>query len=418
MSMLDPTLRSTRGLMRRAALTISAALAFMGGAAWAQTEITFWHSMDSATETVDALVEAFHASQDEVRVDARMIGAYSEANTRLLAAFGGPDEPVLFQAEIGFLPRLVAEGATQPLTDLVDALPETLVNDFVPGLWAYGEFAGERHGLPWNSSTPVMYWNVDALRRAGIEPPTTWAEFEAAADALTSRQAQGVVFVGDSWLFEMMVLSRNGRLTDERGVPTLDSPEALAALTLLDELERRGSLAFFGANETTPAILGFVRTRSLVAFASIANWPDIRRFSVAFDMTAGPVPMEPGGAVPLGGAQLVVMTNATPAEREAAFQFWEFLMEPENLATWVEGSYYIPVRQSVVPLLDAFYAEVPGRGAALVQLDAAIPRPRIPEFEAMRGILDDMMEKVLRGRMTPEEALAEAQARALAEVAR
>ena len=197
-----------------------------------------------------------------------------------------------------------------------------------------------------------------------------------------------------------------------------EQAEALRALTLLDELEARGSLAFFGANESTPAILGFVRTRSLMAFASIANWPDIRRFSVAFDVTAGPVPMAPGGAVPLGGAQLVVMGNATAEERDAAFAFWSWLAEPEQLATWVEGSYYIPVRHSVVPLLDAFYAEDPGRAAALSQLELAIPRPRIPEFDAMRGILDEMMERVLRGRTSPEDALAEAQRQALAEVNR
>jgi len=390
----------------------------VGTSGVAQTEVTFWHSMDSAVETVDALVEAFNASQDEVRVDARFIGSYAEAQTRLLAAYGSADEPVLFQAEIAFFPRLVAEGAVQPLTSLTNGLPADVVNDFVPGLWAYGELDGERYGLPWNSSTPVMYWNVDALRRAGVEPPTTWEAFEATVDALTSRQAQGFVFVGDSWLFEMMVLSLGGRLVDENGVPTLDSAEALRALTLLDELEARGSLAFFGANESTPAILGFVRTRSLMAFASIANWPDIRRFSVAFDVTAGPVPMAPGGAVPLGGAQLVVMGNATAEERDAAFAFWSWLAEPEQLATWVEGSYYIPVRHSVVPLLDAFYAEDPGRAAALSQLELAIPRPRIPEFDAMRGILDEMMERVLRGRTSPEEALAEAQRQALAEVNR
>jgi len=335
-----------------------------------------------------------------------------------LAAYGSNDEPVMFQAEIGFFPRLVAEGAVQNLNELTASVPPALVDDIIPGLWSYGELDGVRYGLPWNASTPVLYWNVDALRRAGVEPPSTWDAFEQAVDALTSRQAQGAVFVGDSWLFEMMVLSLGGRLVDDEGVPTLDTPEALRALTLLDELEQRGSLAFFGANETTPAILGFVRTRSLMAFASIANWPDIRRFSVAFDVTAGPVPMAPGGVVPLGGAQLVVMANASAEEREAAFTFWRWLMEPEQVAQWVRDSYYVPVRDAARPLLEDFYAAQPGRAAALSQLELAIPRPRIPEFDAMRGILDAMMERVLRGRTSPEDALAEAQRQALLEVNR
>lgn len=403
--------RSPRGPI--AALAASLMWAWLLGSAAAQTTIPFWHSMDSAEEAVNELAAAFNASQAEYVVEPRYVGAYAEAQTRLIAAFGSEDEPVLFQAEIGFFPRLVGDGAVQDLSPLMETLDPEFVSDFLPGLWDYGVLDGRRFGLPWNMSTPVLYYNVDALRRAGLEPPTTWPEFVAAAEALTSRRAQGIVFVGDSWLFEMIVLSLGGRLADADGNPTLDSPEAIQALTLLDDLERAGALAFFGADETTPAILGFVRTRSLMAFASISNWPDVSRFSVAFELTAGPVPLSEGGAVPLGGAQLVVMGGASDAERDGAFAFWRFLMEPDNLASWIEASYYIPIRRSVTPLLEDFYAEEPGRGASLSQLEIAIPRPRTPDFDRWRVLLDDAMEQALRGRATPEEALAEAQRAAL-----
>jgi sn-glycerol 3-phosphate transport system substrate-binding protein len=369
--------------------------------------------MDTAEEAVNELVAAFNASQDAYRIEPRYVGAYAEAQTRLIAAFGSQDEPALFQAEIGFFPRLVGDGAVQDLTPLMETLPEGFAGDFLPGLWTYGELDGRRYGLPWNSSTPVLYYNVDALRRAGIDPPATWPEFVAAAQALTSRQAQGVVFVGDSWLFEMIVLSLGGRLADAEGNPTLDAPEALEALTMLDELERSGALAFFGADETTPAILGFVRTRSLMAFASISNWPDVSRFSVAFEMNAAPVPLAEGGAVPLGGAQLVVMANASDTQREGAFAFWRFLMEPANLASWIEASYYVPLRRSVLPLLSDFYAEAPGRDASRSQLEIAIPRPRTAEFDRWRVLIDEALERTLRGRTSPEQALADAQRAAL-----
>ncbi len=389
------------------------AVAALSGAATAQTTITFWHSMEGVEDTIDTLVERFHDVQDEVRVDARYVGGYAEAQTRLVAAFGTADEPVLFQAELGFFPRLVGDGALLDLSDLVTELPDDMVADFYPGAWGYGELEGGRYGLPWNVSTPVLYYNADALRQAGIAPPTTWDEFAAAAQALTSRTAQGAMFVGDSWLFEMMVLSRGGTLALEDGRPNLDGPEAVAALTMLRDLVRGRHLAFFGASESTPAILAFVRARSLMTFASIANWPDVRRFSVGFDLAAAPVPIAEGGRVPLGGAQLTVLRGATDAERRAAFVFWRFLVEPENLATWVETSYYIPVRRAALPLLDAFYAEDPNRAAALDQLELAVPRPRVASFNAWRGLLDEALERALRGNQSPEAALAEAQRRAL-----
>jgi len=399
--------------MNRSLTAIAAALLL--SAAGAQTTITFWHSMEGVEDTVVELVEAYHAAQSDVRVDVRYVGSYAEAQTRLVAAFGTGNEPVVFQAEIGFFPRLVGDGALQDLADLAATLPDEVVADFYPGLWGYGEFGDARYGLPWNASTPVMYYNADALRQAGIAPPTTWAEFASAAAALTTRASQGAMFVGDSWLFEMMVLSRGGVLALPDGTPNLDGPEAIAALTMLRELARARQLAFYGAAESTPAILSFVRTRNLMTFASIANWPDVRRFSIGFELAAAPVPLEDGGRVPLGGAQLVVMRGASEAQRLAAFDFWRFLVEPENLASWIEASYYIPVRRSAIPLLDDFYAADPNRAAALAQLELAVPRPRIPEFNAWRRLIDDALERTLRGNQTPQAALAEAQRRALEE---
>lgn len=398
-------------MLRR--LVVVALLAALASAAQARTTVTFWHSMESVRDTVDVLVAGFNAAQDAYHVDARYVGSYEEAQTRLIGAFGGADEPTLFQAEIGFLPQLVGDGAVQALDDLVADLPEPFVADFYDGLWTYGVFDGVRYGLPWNSSTPVMYFNGDALRRAGLEPPRSWDEFEASVRALSSRQAQGGMFVGDSWLFEMMVLSRGGELVLADGTPNFESPEALASLEMLQRLVRSGDLAFYGAGESTPAILTFIRTRTLLTFASIANWPEVRRFSVAFDVGAAPVPREVGGTVPLGGAKLVVMRNASAEERDGAFAFWRYLMEPEQLATWIEASYYIPVRRSVLPLLEDFYAADPNRAAALSQLEDAIPRPRLREFNAWRRILDDAMERSLRGNRAPADALAEAQRRAL-----
>lgn len=380
---------------------------------FAQTTITFWHSMEAVEDTVAALVDAFNSAQSDYRVEARYVGSYSEAQTRLIAAFGSADEPTLFQAEIAFFPRLVADGALQDLSSLVAALPSEFIADFYPGLWDYGELNGGRYGLPWNSSTPVMYYNASAFAQAGLAVPTTWEAFAETAAALTSRRAQGLVFVGDSWLFEMMVRSLGGELVLEDGTPDFESSEALEALTLLQQMTQQRHLAFFGSNESTPAILSFIRTRANMAFASIANWPEVRRFSIGFDIAAAPVPMRDGGSVPLGGAQLVVMRGATEAERTGAFAFWQHLMEPENLASWIEASYYIPVRRAALPLLEDFYSADPNRAAALSQLELAVPRPRNPEFNAWRALLDEALERALRGNQAPEAALAEAQRRAL-----
>lgn len=393
-------------------LLLSTAI-LLGGCVFAQTTVPFWHSMEGAETSINELVGTFNQSQSEYTVVAEYVGGYPEAQTRLAAAFGTQAAPVLFQAEVGYWPQLVSDGALHDLSDLMAELDPGFLADFYPGLLGYGEIDGGRYGLPWNSSTPVMYVNLDALQQAGVEVPTSWDEFAAAARQLTTRQAQGAAFVGDSWLLEMIILSLGGRIVLDDGTPNLDSPEALEALTMLRDLQADGSLVYYSNTESTAAILTFVRTRTLMTFASIANWPDVRRFSIGFQIAAQPVPAAEDGVVPLGGAQLAVLRTASEEQRRGAFAFWQYLMEPDNLRIWVEDSFYIPVRRAALPLLEDFYAEDPNRGAALSQLEMAIPRPRVPQVNAWRSMIDDTLELVLRGGQDPAQALDDLQQRAL-----
>ncbi len=388
----------------------------VGGGAFAQTTVTFWHSMEGAETSIGELVAAFNQSQDEYTVVAEYVGGYPEAQTRLAAAFGTQAAPVMFQAEVGYWPQLVADGALHDLSDLMAELEPGFLADFYPGLLAYGEIDGGRYGLPWNSSTPVMYVNQDALDQAGVPVPTDWESFMAAARQLTTRQAQGAAFVGDSWLFEMIVLSMGGRIVLDDGTPNFDSAEALEALTMLRDLQADGSLAYYSNTESTAAILTFVRTRALMTFASIANWPDVRRFSIGFQIAARPVPSNDDGVVPLGGAQLTILRTASEEQRRGAFTFWQFLMEPDNLRIWVEDSFYIPVRRAALPLLEDFYDEDPNRAAALSQLEMAIARPRVPQVNAWRTMIDDTLELVMRGGQDPARALEDLQQRALGDI--
>ncbi|UCH24350.1 MAG: ABC transporter substrate-binding protein [Trueperaceae bacterium] len=377
-----------------------------------QTTIEFWHSMGSTEEAVDLLAEAFNASQSDYRVEPRYVGAYPEGQTRLQAAFGGSAQPSLFQAELSFFPFLIDVGAVANLSDLTAGLPEAFVNDFFPGLWQYGEVDNERYGLPWNMSMPVLFYNASAFEQRRAAAPSTWQEFEAAAARLTTRQTRGFIAVADSWTFEMMVTTRGGRLVTEDGRPDFTNEKSIEALQLLRQMVESGHAIPRNLAETDFAILDFVRTKAMMVFASIANWPDAKRFAVAFDIAASPVPTSAGSNVPLGGAQLVVMAGASEAERQGAFAFWQFLMQPENIRTWVEASFYLPVRRSALPLLEPWYLEDPNRRAALSQLETAIPRPRIPDYATWQRYLEEAIEKAIKQSVPAETALEEAQRRA------
>lgn len=278
----------------------------------AQVEVSFWHSMDGpAGRLLASFAQEFNTRQSLYRVTPQYAGDYRDAETKLVAALRTGSQPVLFQAEKSFFPRLVAEGRTLPLEAYL-SLDRAFAEDLFEPAWNYGVMEGRRHGLPLNTSTPVLFYNLDAFRAKGLRAPRNWKEFEEVAKALTSRQAKGFIFVTDpqAWLFEAMVTSRGGNLVKE-GRPNFTSREALEALEMLERLNRAGALSVRSMAEATFAQLDFVRTKGMMVMASIANWPAAENFSFAFTLGVAPVPREAGGKVPMGGAQLVVLRGAT-----------------------------------------------------------------------------------------------------------
>jgi ABC-type glycerol-3-phosphate transport system substrate-binding protein len=381
--------------------------------ALAQVEVPFWHSMDGpAGRLLAAFAQEFAAKDGRYRVLPQYVGEYRDGETKLVAALRSGTAPVLFQAEISFFPRLVAEGRALALDPYLN-LDRALVEDLFEPAWNYGLLEGKRYGLPLNTSTPVLFYNLDAFRAKGLKAPRNWKEFEEAAKALSSRQAKGFIFVTDpqAWLFEAMVTSRGGNLVKD-GKPNFTSKEALEALEMLDRLNRAGALSARSMAEATFAQLDFVRTKGMMVMVSIANWPAAENFSFAFTLGVAAVPREPGGKVPMGGAQLVVLKGASEAQVRGALEFWKYLMEPRNVARWVEASYYVPVRKSAIPLLEGFYRENPFRKVAFEQIAHAQERPKEPQFTAWASLLAEALERSLKGGVPPRKALEEAQRKA------
>jgi ABC-type glycerol-3-phosphate transport system substrate-binding protein len=383
----------------------------------APTRITFWHSMSGAEKAVTALVDSFNRSQADYQVVALNQGTYPDSQTKLIAALRAKAAPVLYQAEIGFFPRLVEDGAAADLSALEKTLPASLTGDFYPAIWNYGVFNGKRYGLPWNASTPVLFYNADLFASKNLKPPTTWTEFAATAKALSTRATKGFIAFADDWQFEQMVLSRGGRLVTEDGKPNFASAEVVEALTFLQGLAKSGHAIPRSLGEQNYAMLDFLRTKAGMVIASIANWPDVLPLSITFKLGVAPLPKGTRTIVPFGGAQLVVLNGASDAEKAGAFAFWQYLMRPESITTWTKASYYIPVRRSAMTALRDWYAENPYRRTAFEQLDEAVSRPRAAGYSTWAIFLREAIERAIKDtNASPRVVLEQAQQRALAAI--
>ena len=158
--------------------------------ALAQTEIQWWHAMGGALgEKVDEIAAGFNATQSDYEVVPVYKGNYTETMTAAIAAFRTGQQPHIVQVfEVGTATMMAAEGAIYPVYQLMEDTNEPFDPDaFLPSVTGYYTTTdGRMLSMPFNSSTPVMYFNKEAFIAAGLDPdnpPRTWAEFGEALES-------------------------------------------------------------------------------------------------------------------------------------------------------------------------------------------------------------------------------------------
>jgi sn-glycerol 3-phosphate transport system substrate-binding protein len=162
--------------------------------AFAKTEIQFWHAMTGQlNEAVNALVKQFNESQTEYEVKPLQKGNYTETLTAAIAAYRQRQAPHIVQVfEVGTQTMLLS-GAVLPVYQLMKE-QEIAVDwkDFIAPVVGYYSKDGNLYSMPFNSSTPILYYNKDAFAKAGLDPskpPQTWKQVEEYSKRLISSGA-------------------------------------------------------------------------------------------------------------------------------------------------------------------------------------------------------------------------------------
>ncbi|MCS7057683.1 MAG: ABC transporter substrate-binding protein [Meiothermus sp.] len=384
------------------------------GVALAQrpVEIPFWHTAGPpGQEPLEEMIREFNARQREYRIVPSFVGDYREGGLKLLAALRSGGAPVLFHAELSFLGRMAQDNVALPLDEYLGGIP----NDFYPGFLEAGRFRGRTYGLPIGLSVPVFFYNADQFAARGLNPPRTWEEVAQAAQQLTTRAAKGYTLSSDIYSFNVLVMSRGGRIVDAQGRPDFTNPKVVESLEFLQDMVRRNIAQSRNIAEAQFSVADFLRTKTFMGVAPITMWPLIEsRAPIPFRLGVGAVPRAEGGKVPLAGGTLVVLRGASEPQVRGAVAFWRYLMEPANIARWVRATYYMPMRRAAQAQLEDFYREDPRRRVAFAQVEHADIWLQDPEFTIWYSYLEDALERALKGNANARQVLEEAQRRALA----
>lgn len=421
---------------QRFAVGLAASITLLSSsAAFAQTEITWWHSMGSALgEKLEKIVADFNASQSEYKVVPSYRGEYEESMVSTIAAFRAGEHPTFVQVyEVGTGTMMAAEGAVYPVYQLMADTGQAFdPKRYLPAVVGYyTDTDGNMLSMPFNSSTPIFYYNKNVFEKAGLDPetpPKTWAEVEQFSKKILESKAApcGITITyAATWIgLENLSAWHNLPLsTQQNGLGGMDAELTFNGETqarFWDQLKTWGDAGIFryggpaGGPDSAPA---FYAQECAMYMGSSASRAGIVANAKDFEVGTGMMPYfddvegAPQNSI-IGGATLWVLQGHEEEEYKGVAAFFDYLSSAEVQAKWHQETGYLPVTTEAYELSkeQGYYEKNPGADTAIKQITLNEPTEnskglRFGNMPQIRLVLDEELEAVLNGSKSGKEAL-------------
>jgi sn-glycerol 3-phosphate transport system substrate-binding protein len=290
----------------------------------------------------------------------------------------------------------------------------------------YADVAGNLLSFPFNVSTPILYYNKDLFRAAGLDPerpPKTWPELGATAKKLRDAGIPcGFTTAWPSWINveSFLALHNLPIATHANGFGGLDAVlnfnNSLMVRHVTQLAEWQKTKIFDYSGRATVAEPRFQRGECGIFMGSSATRADIianSKFAVGYGMLPYWPDVEgaPQNTI-IGGATLWVLRDRPREEYKGVAKFFSFLSRPEVQAAWHQNTGYLPITRAAFDLTRAqgFYDRNQGASISIEQITLKAPTEnsrglRLGSFVLIRDVIDDELEQAFSGKKSAQAAM-------------
>lgn len=416
-------------MTRRAALIAGAGTLAtpMLGRAQTVRELTFYFPIaigGPIPRIIDGYCEAF-AQQSGIKVNPVYAGSYGETLTKAVTAIrggSGPHFSVLLAAELHSLRDMDILASVEDIDGTADT--KTWLDGFFPAFMANSLAEQKTWSVPFQRSTSVYYYNKDQFREVGLNPdapPATWAQLVEAGQKLTRRDGMarwGVQMATNAgtaqWTFGALANQVGHLLMNAAGTEVFfNHPRAIEAAEFWRAMAYTHRIQPQVLTEWAVLAPNFLNGTASMIWNTTGNLTNIRT-NARFDFGVAGLPGKEGPRTVVGGGNLYVFKNASPAERAATLRFIRFLTAPETAADWCIRTGYLAVRPDAweTPSLRQYSTEFPAATVAKDQIPVAVGELSTYENQRVYKALNDNLQALLTSSKTAAQAMADAQAEA------
>lgn len=387
--------------------------------AGSKKQIYFWHALGDARRSgwINARAKEFNKTQSKYEIVPQAKGSYRETLQAAIMASTQSVAPHLVH---------VFEAGSQLAFDANIFEPiQNLGNfdsaDYIEPVLNYYTINGKINSIPFNSSSPILYYNKDLMKKAGLDPnkpPRTFEEVIAFSEKAKQAgiDAAGLGFCLHSWYYEQWLAEQNANLVNNGNGRSkradevlLDSEASYRIFNWIKELNDKGFYKYTGKKEDWGGsdsifIQGKVMFH-ITSTADLGNIYEATKDSFALGTGYLPIPSEVkrNGTV-IGGGSIWFAEDHPREEQLVARDFVLYMTNTENMVDWHKLTGYYPVRKSSIEELkkEGWFKKAGFRITAFNQLletkvNTASGGALLGSLLDTRTIVEEAIQKVLNG---------------------
>ncbi len=380
--------------------------------------VNFWEAFATGANktSLEALTKQYMQQHSNVTVNLQAYDSYATLKTKITAAIAAGKPPAISQVYEEWATQYQQTNqivSLQPFISGKNGFSQSELSDFYPSMLKDGQLNNTQYMLPFNKSVIVLYYNVDALKAAGINPPTTMDEMLTDLTKVTKPDGSqwGLSYTPDVDLWSILYKGLGGTdfvSADGKKVTFADGDNATAAKQALNELaplvQSKAIHVTSGYNWQND----FASQKSLFAISTVASYSFIKKsVAGAFQLSEAPIPAGPKGQfTTLFGTNLAMYAGVDTDTQSAAWDYMKFLTNPNSNATFVQQTGYMPVRQSAFngSMLQDYFTKNPARKAGPQSLQYGFVASVVPAWDQCRDIISNAFTSVLKGQSSADDA--------------
>ncbi|MBX2885057.1 MAG: ABC transporter substrate-binding protein [Granulosicoccus sp.] len=380
-----------------------------------------------AADTIQELTDEYVAANPGVNIDAVYAGSYGDTVTKALTASRGGKPPQLSVILSVDMFTLIDEEVIIPFDDLAQTDEDKAwMESFYPAFMENSQTGGKTYGIPFQRSTPVLYWNKEAFAEVGLDPdtpPATWEETVEMGKKLVKKDADGNVSrwgvrIPSSgfpyWLFQGLTTQNDVILANSDGNQTyFDDPKVAEALQYLVDLSTRHEVMAPGIIEWGATPKAFFEGQTAMMWTSTGNLTNVRN-NAPFDFGVALLPGNKRRGAPTGGGNFYIFADSSDEQKKAAFDFVKWITQPAQSAKWTIATGYVAPRPDTwdTDEMKAYTADFAPALVARDQLEFAVAELSTYENQRVTAVFNDALASAITGAKSVEDALGEAQKKA------